>query len=91
MMAFSTLTSKNQTTIPQAVVKALGIKPTDKLVFEIENGGVRLLAKTETFTSLLKKLPQRRKPASPVTIEKMNEVIAGRATGRFKAAQPVAS
>ncbi len=90
MIAFSTLTSKNQTTIPQAVVKALAIKPTDKLVFEIENGEVRLMAKTETFATLLKKLPQRKKSASSVTIEKINEVIAGRATSRFKAAQRAA-
>ncbi len=35
-MLHSTVTSKGQTTIPEKIRKALGIKPGDKLEYEIE-------------------------------------------------------
>jgi antitoxin PrlF len=37
-MIISTLTSKAQTTIPQAVRNALGLRPGDALAYAIENG-----------------------------------------------------
>ena len=49
----STLTSKNQTTIPKAVIEALNLRPSDQLVYEIEaDGRVILSAKTGTFASV---------------------------------------
>lgn len=45
MLAISTLTSKNQTTIPKAVIEVLGVKPADRLVFELTNGKIVLSAK----------------------------------------------
>ena len=41
-MITSKLTSKAQTTIPQAVPKALGVKPGDEIAYAIENGHVLL-------------------------------------------------
>jgi antitoxin PrlF len=37
-MITSRLTSKAQTTIPQAVRKALGLRPGDALAYTVENG-----------------------------------------------------
>ncbi|MGI8435289.1 MAG: AbrB/MazE/SpoVT family DNA-binding domain-containing protein [Chthoniobacterales bacterium] len=52
MIAESTLTSKNQTTLPKAVVDSLGVKPSDKLVFEIHAGKVTLSARTGRLADL---------------------------------------
>lgn len=41
-MIKSKLTSKSQTTIPQPVRYALGLKPGDEVVYEIEEGRVIL-------------------------------------------------
>ncbi len=43
--AVSTMTSKNQTTIPESVRKALGLKKQDKLRFSVLEGGQVLLEK----------------------------------------------
>lgn len=43
--AVSTLTSKNQTTIPESVRKALGLEKQDKLRFSVLEGGQVLLEK----------------------------------------------
>ena len=59
-MTTSTLTRKNQTTIPRAVVKALGLTPFTQLVYDIEeNGTVILSARNGTFDSVAKSLPRR--------------------------------
>jgi bifunctional DNA-binding transcriptional regulator/antitoxin component of YhaV-PrlF toxin-antitoxin module len=52
MIAKSTITKKNQTTLPKAVVEVLGVKPSDKLVYDIENGQVRLRARTGRLVDL---------------------------------------
>jgi antitoxin PrlF len=52
MIAESTLTSKNQTTLPKAVVETLHVKPADKLVFEIHDGKVTLSARTGRLAEL---------------------------------------
>ena len=52
MIAESTLTSKNQTTLPKAVVETLHVKPADKLVFEIRDGKVTLTARTGRLADL---------------------------------------
>lgn len=69
-MTQSTLTSKHQTTIPKIVVEALGLKPADRLVYEIEEGGrVILTAKTATFRSVAASLSRGRteRHAHPVS------------------------
>lgn len=52
MIVESTLTAKNQTTVPKAVVESLGVKPSDKLVFEIHDGKVTLTARSGRLADL---------------------------------------
>ena len=41
-MITSRITAKSQTTVPRAVRTALGVGPGDELLFEIDDGEVRL-------------------------------------------------
>ncbi len=78
-MITSTLTSKGQTTIPKAVRRHLGLKPGDKIRFLVEDDGrVVVLPATLHLRDLRGSLP---KPAKPVSVERMREVIRER-TGR---------
>jgi antitoxin PrlF len=83
----STLTSKNQTTIPKAVIEALKLQPSDQLVYEIEpDGRVLLSAKTGTFASVAADLS--RKPRAAVrTAEEMKSAVKAAAVRRFKRAR----
>ena len=59
-MTTSTLTRRNQTTIPKSVVDALGLVPSASLVYEIEQGGrVVLTSKAATFASLAGTFPRK--------------------------------
>jgi antitoxin PrlF len=83
----STLTSKNQTTIPKAVIEALKLRPSDQLVYEIEpDGRVLLSAKTGTFASVAMDLSRKSKAAARTT-EEMNAAVRAAAGRRFKRAQ----
>ena len=80
----STLTSKNQTTLPKAVVAALGAAPSALLSYEVmPDNSVRLSAKSATFANLKDSFPKK-KPAKPVTVEAMKAVVAAGAVRRFK-------
>lgn len=80
----STLTSKNQTTLPKAVVALLGAKPSAILNFEsLEDGSVRLTAKSATFADHLASFPKK-KPRRPVTVEMMDEAIQSEAAKRHR-------
>ena len=71
-MITSTLTSKNQTTIPKAVIQALGLPPAGQLVYEIgEDGHVMLTAKVATFAGLADSFPKKtgQRPATQVQID----------------------
>ena len=82
-MIQSTLTSKNQTTVPKAVMEALKLKPSDQLVYEIgTDGRVVLSAKTETFASVAAGLPERPKRKTVPTIEEMDRAIKEMAVKR---------
>ena len=73
-MSTATLSSKGQITIPAIVRAALGVVTGDRLEFvQIEPGHFELVAATRSVKAL-KGLVS--KPASPVTIEQMNEAIA---------------
>ena len=41
-MAYSTLTSKGQTTVPREIRKLLGLKENDRILYEIEDGKVAI-------------------------------------------------
>lgn len=87
MSITSKLTSKNQTTIPKAVVEALQIKPSSLLIYEIEPGGrVVLSAKSATFAELADSFPAK-KPKQPVSLEQINASVQEGAVRRFKKAR----
>ena len=86
MVYSSTLTSKNQTTLPKAVVAMLGAKPSSILAYEVlEDGAVLLTAKSATFQEIAGSFPKR-KPARPVRVEDMKKAVASGAARRFKKA-----
>ena len=78
MFAESTLTAKNQTTVPKAIVDALGLKPAAKLVFELTDDGKLLVhvkqGRLADLAGFLADKPRRRK--SPVSLEDMDRGIA---------------
>ncbi len=90
MVFTSTLTTKNQTTIPKAVVAALRAKPSATLCFEMDSDGrVILTAKSATFASLAGTFPKKKR-AKPATLEEMDAAIqrgaarASKSAGRQK-------
>lgn len=85
----STLTSKNQTTIPKAVVEALKLRPSDRLVYEIEaDGRVILSAKTGTFASVAADLA-RKPPSHPArSVDEIQAAVKTMARKRWARAKP---
>jgi bifunctional DNA-binding transcriptional regulator/antitoxin component of YhaV-PrlF toxin-antitoxin module len=80
----STLTSKNQTTIPKAVVAALNIKPSATLCYDLElDGTVRLTAKTASFAGLAGTFPAKRS-GKPASVAEMQAAVKSAAAKRFK-------
>jgi bifunctional DNA-binding transcriptional regulator/antitoxin component of YhaV-PrlF toxin-antitoxin module len=76
MLATSKATKKNQTTLPKAVINALGIKPADRIFYEIEEGKVILHVKTERLVDLKGKFKHfGRKSRYPVSVEQMHEAV----------------
>ena len=75
MVFTSTLTSKNQTTIPKAVVAALKAQPSATLCFEMESDGrVILTAKSASFAQLAGSFPKRKK-SKPAALEEMDAAV----------------
>jgi len=84
MVFTSTLTSKNQTTIPKAVVAALQAKPSATLCFEMEpDGRIVLTAKSASFAQLAGTFPKKKR-AKPATLDEMDAAIRKGATRAFK-------
>jgi antitoxin PrlF len=87
MVFTSTLTSKNQTTIPKAVVAALHAQPSATLCFEMESDGrIILSAKAATFAQLADSFPKksRKKPASLDDMQAGIRAGAARSIKRIK-------
>jgi len=73
-MSTATITSKGQITIPAFVRAALGVNAGDRVEFvQVEPGRFELIAATGSVVALKGLV---RKPATPVTIEAMNDAIA---------------
>ena len=77
MTATSTLTRKNQTTVPKAVTEALGMKPADQFLYEIEADHVILRARTGRLADLLQEPPPVAPPKRPPTQAEI-DVAVGR-------------
>ena len=88
-MPQSTLTSKNQTTIPKAVIEALNLQPSDQLVYEIEEDGrIILSAKTGTFASVAASLPRRPAPTVAPSVDDMKTTVKAMARKRLSRSKP---
>ena len=87
-MTRSTLTSKHQTTIPKAVVVALGLRPADQLIYEIEaDGRVLLSAKTGTFASVAAGLGRKPQTGPARSVAEMDTAIKNMACKRLSRAK----
>jgi len=76
MTATSKLTSKNQTTVPKAVTEALGMKPADQFVYEIQADYVILRARTGRLADLAGAFAHVGiRPKKPLTKEQTREAI----------------
>jgi bifunctional DNA-binding transcriptional regulator/antitoxin component of YhaV-PrlF toxin-antitoxin module len=75
MNATSTLTRRHQTTIPKAVVQALGLKPSDRLVYEIRDSEVLLRARTGLLADAVRDSPLK-PPARRAALEDVREAVA---------------
>ncbi len=69
----ATITSKGQVTVPKPIRDSLHLKPGDKLNFLLDDGELRVAPVKSSVTALKGMLP---KPATPVTLEQMDEAIA---------------
>jgi antitoxin PrlF len=78
-MSTATLTTKGQVTIPAAVRASLGLETGSRIEFvETQNGQYLIVAATQPVQALKGLL---RKPASAVSIETMNQMIATSGAG----------
>ncbi len=69
----ATITSKSQVTVPKPIRDSLHLRPGDKLNFLLDDGELRVAPVKSPVTALKGMLP---KPATPVTLEQMDEAIA---------------
>lgn len=77
-MQESTVTAKGQTTVPRQVRKALGLRPGDRLRYQVLGEGEVRIARTRSAASLSGSL----KVAGPaVSLEAMEAAIAEGAAG----------
>jgi len=75
MTATSKLTSKNQTTVPKAVTTALGMKPADQFLYEIQADYVILRARTRRLADMVHEPPPAPPPKQPPTQVEIDEAI----------------
>ena len=73
-MPTSTLTSKGQITVPQAVRQALGLEAGDKVDFVQIEGGYKLVPLRQDVRALKGRFAGR--VERPVSLEEMDEAIA---------------
>jgi AbrB family looped-hinge helix DNA binding protein len=81
-MPVSTLTSKGQITLPQAVRSELGIETGDKVDFVRVEDGFKLVVLRKDVRCLKGRFAER--VNKPVTIEQMNQAIAQGAARRAR-------
>jgi antitoxin PrlF len=75
--SFATLTSKGQMTLPKSVRERLGLKAGDKLEVAVADQRIVLIPKSLHLADVCSLLPA---PATPVSLEEMEEAIARGAT-----------
>jgi len=83
VLTVATLTSKGRTTIPKDIRRKLGLKPGDKLHFNLmPDGTIRVRAKAGTLMDLAGIL--HRTGMRTATVEEMNDAVAHAAVARFR-------
>ena len=83
VLTVATLTSKGRTTIPKDIRRKLGLKPGDKLHFNLmPDGTIRVRAKAGTLKDLAGIL--HRPGMRTATVEQMNDAVARAAVARFR-------
>lgn len=83
-MATSTLTTKGQITIPKAVRDRLGLQPGDELDFRFnDEGRLVLYPRQGSVLERISGLLADYAPATPVTVEEMNEIVRRRAVEKY--------
>ena len=83
VLTIATLTSKGRTTIPKDIRRKLGLKPGDKLHFNLmPDGTISVRAKAGTLKDLAGIL--HRAGTRTVTVEEMNDAVARAAVARFR-------
>ena len=73
MLAQSTLSYKFQTTIPKAIVKRLGIKPSDRITYQCEGPLVIMRTKKRLLKDCLPYFPKKENRV--VALEEIQEAI----------------
>ncbi|HYN39967.1 MAG TPA: AbrB/MazE/SpoVT family DNA-binding domain-containing protein [Rhodospirillales bacterium] len=82
-MATATITAKGQTTIPKSVRDRLQLKPGDRVEFVVREDGTALMVPaTMTLAQLKASIPP---PATALTLDEIETVIARRAVERSRA------
>ncbi|MBU0987284.1 MAG: type II toxin-antitoxin system PrlF family antitoxin [Proteobacteria bacterium] len=83
-MITGTITSKGQITVPKKIREFLNVKSSDEIVFiPLEDGRVLMTSKKQPATALFGML-KHRKPAKPVSLEKMDAAIRKRREKRAR-------
>lgn len=87
----STVTAKNQTTVPKAVRAALGVGPGDRLIYRIANDGSVALARQveqdddeaavtaflKFLSNDIKRRPEALKPMRQKDVDRLSELLEG--------------
>ena len=78
MGRITTLTSKGQVTIPKAIRDELGLKPSDKIEFFIENGHAKLRRAYPSLEDVVGRIP-----AIDAPMEEWDEIIQDETAQRY--------
>lgn len=74
-MAFSTLTSKGQLTVPKIVRERLGLQPGDRVDFRLEHdGSARMLPVSRKVSDVFGMLTSCKK-GKPLSVDDMNQRV----------------
>lgn len=71
-MTESTLSAKNQITIPREAREALGLKPGDKVLVVVRSGTVLLLRKPKSYHAAIRGLARRAYPKTYLQKERQS-------------------
>lgn len=81
-MPTATITSKGQITIPKKIREKLGLKPGDKIEFEVEKGDLKVSRKKYSIMDTAGIL--YREGQKPASIEDMNKAIGKAIKDRYE-------